>query len=152
MYLKLFTMWSSTITSWTKGCHWYMWNFILTRYSVGFSKFCFSCFLNGNLVNMLIKVDVWQIFRALSYIHRCIGVCHRDIKPQNLLVCSNICFYCDMVSPCWLIILVPLFLYLHNKWAFQVSLLCLIPANSVTYWGVFGFFFLPAGKSTYSSG
>ncbi|KAF2535478.1 hypothetical protein F2Q68_00018826 [Brassica cretica] len=28
----------------------------------------------------------WQIFRALSYIHRCIGVCHRDIKPQNLLV------------------------------------------------------------------
>ncbi|XP_058724657.1 shaggy-related protein kinase alpha-like isoform X5 [Vicia villosa] len=27
-----------------------------------------------------------QIFRALSYIHRCIGVCHRDIKPQNLLV------------------------------------------------------------------
>ncbi|KAF2534720.1 hypothetical protein F2Q70_00032311 [Brassica cretica] len=27
-----------------------------------------------------------MIFRALSYIHRCIGVCHRDIKPQNLLV------------------------------------------------------------------
>ncbi|KAK3016992.1 hypothetical protein RJ639_006558 [Escallonia herrerae] len=27
-----------------------------------------------------------QIFRALSYIHRSIGVCHRDIKPQNLLV------------------------------------------------------------------
>lgn len=30
---------------------------------------------------------ILQIFRALSYIHRCIGVCHRDIKPQNLLVC-----------------------------------------------------------------
>lgn len=27
-----------------------------------------------------------QIFRALAYIHG-IGVCHRDIKPQNLLVC-----------------------------------------------------------------
>ncbi|KAL4370806.1 hypothetical protein AHAS_Ahas06G0102600 [Arachis hypogaea] len=27
-----------------------------------------------------------SIFRALSYIHRCIGVCHRDIKPQNLLI------------------------------------------------------------------
>lgn len=27
-----------------------------------------------------------QIFRALAYIHA-IGVCHRDIKPQNLLVC-----------------------------------------------------------------
>jgi hypothetical protein len=33
-----------------------------------------------------------QIFRALSYIHRCIGVCHRDIKPQNLLVW--LLFYC----------------------------------------------------------
>jgi hypothetical protein len=33
-----------------------------------------------------------QIFRALSYIHRCIGVCHRDIKPQNLLVWPL--FYC----------------------------------------------------------
>lgn len=27
----------------------------------------------------------FQIFRALAYIHA-IGVCHRDIKPQNLLV------------------------------------------------------------------
>lgn len=27
-----------------------------------------------------------QICRSLSYIHNSIGVCHRDIKPQNLLV------------------------------------------------------------------
>lgn len=27
-----------------------------------------------------------QICRALAYIHGGIGVCHRDIKPQNLLV------------------------------------------------------------------
>ncbi|KAL0006399.1 hypothetical protein SO802_013960 [Lithocarpus litseifolius] len=27
-----------------------------------------------------------MIFRAMSYIHRCIGVCHQDIKPQNPLV------------------------------------------------------------------
>ncbi|CAN1219331.1 Shaggy-related protein kinase alpha [Linum perenne] len=32
------------------------------------------------------QFEIWQIFRALSYIHRAIGVCHRDIKPQNLLV------------------------------------------------------------------
>lgn len=32
---------------------------------------------------------IWKIFRALSYIHRSIGVCHRDIKPQNLLVSSS---------------------------------------------------------------
>jgi len=42
------------------------------------------CF--GSLIGFLY---VWQIFRALSYIHRCIGVCHRDIKPQNLLVCTS---------------------------------------------------------------
>lgn len=30
---------------------------------------------------------IWvQICRALAYIHNCIGICHRDIKPQNLLV------------------------------------------------------------------
>ncbi|CAI9304414.1 unnamed protein product [Lactuca saligna] len=29
---------------------------------------------------------VFQICRALVYIHNCIGICHRDIKPQNLLV------------------------------------------------------------------
>lgn len=33
-----------------------------------------------------ILLIIGQIFRALSYIHRAIGVCHRDIKPQNLLV------------------------------------------------------------------
>lgn len=41
-----------------------------------------------------------QICRALAYIHGGIGVCHRDIKPQNLLVCTRIflcfssLFYC----------------------------------------------------------
>ncbi|XLR07553.1 hypothetical protein S83_035491, partial [Arachis hypogaea] len=26
------------------------------------------------------------IFRALAYLHNNIGICHRDIKPQKLLV------------------------------------------------------------------
>ncbi|KAK4337778.1 hypothetical protein RND71_042265 [Anisodus tanguticus] len=40
---------------------------------------------------------VFQIFRALSYIHHTIGVCHRDIKPQNLLVKQepNISYICS---------------------------------------------------------
>lgn len=109
MYLKLYIAWSSTITSWTKGCHLYMWNFIHTRYSVGFLILFCLMLLNRVMVEMLIKIGVWQIFRALSYIHRCIGVCHRDIKPQNLLVCSNTCFYCNMISSCWLIIVYSLF-------------------------------------------
>jgi protein brassinosteroid insensitive 2 len=28
-----------------------------------------------------------QIFRGLAYIHTVPGICHRDIKPQNVLVC-----------------------------------------------------------------
>uniref|UniRef100_A0A2N9EJP7 non-specific serine/threonine protein kinase n=1 Tax=Fagus sylvatica TaxID=28930 RepID=A0A2N9EJP7_FAGSY len=31
-------------------------------------------------------VKTHHICRALAYIHNCIGICHRDIKPQNLLV------------------------------------------------------------------
>ncbi|KAK3441457.1 hypothetical protein EUGRSUZ_B01797 [Eucalyptus grandis] len=42
--------------------------------------------LNQRMPIIYVKLYTYQIFRALSYIHRCIGVCHRDIKPQNLLV------------------------------------------------------------------
>ncbi|KAI3804209.1 hypothetical protein L1987_25584 [Smallanthus sonchifolius] len=31
------------------------------------------------------QLYTYQICRALNYIHSVIGVCHRDIKPQNLL-------------------------------------------------------------------
>lgn len=34
---------------------------------------------------LYVKLYLYQLSRALSHIH-CLGICHRDIKPQNLLV------------------------------------------------------------------
>ncbi|XP_022867702.1 shaggy-related protein kinase gamma-like, partial [Olea europaea var. sylvestris] len=47
---------------------------------------CLSFLFKFDIVRTFDYAAIWQIFRALSYIHRGIGVCHRDIKPQNLLV------------------------------------------------------------------
>ncbi|KAJ4733862.1 shaggy-like protein kinase 41 [Rhynchospora pubera] len=35
---------------------------------------------------LYVKLYTYQICRALAYIHNSVGICHRDIKPQNLLV------------------------------------------------------------------
>lgn len=37
------------------------------------------------LAPLLVKLYMYQLFRSLSYIHLQ-GICHRDIKPQNLLL------------------------------------------------------------------
>lgn len=44
-------------------------------------------FTKAKLIILIIdvKVYMYQLFRSLAYIHSQ-GVCHRDIKPQNLLV------------------------------------------------------------------
>ncbi|XP_004288335.1 PREDICTED: glycogen synthase kinase-3 homolog MsK-3-like [Fragaria vesca subsp. vesca] len=42
--------------------------------------------MNQRMPLIYVKLYSYQICRALAYIHNTIGLCHRDIKPQNLLV------------------------------------------------------------------
>ncbi|KAF8708742.1 hypothetical protein HU200_030128 [Digitaria exilis] len=42
--------------------------------------------MNQRMPLIYVKLYTYQICRALAYIHNCIGICHRDIKPQNVLV------------------------------------------------------------------
>lgn len=41
---------------------------------------------NQRMPLIYVKLYTYQICRALAYIHSGLGICHRDIKPQNLLV------------------------------------------------------------------
>jgi glycogen synthase kinase 3 beta len=45
---------------------------------------------------ILVKVYMYQVIRSLAYTHS-LGICHRDIKPQNILLdpASSICKMCD---------------------------------------------------------
>ncbi|KAI8888319.1 Pkinase-domain-containing protein [Backusella circina FSU 941] len=48
---------------------------------------------------ILVQVYMYQVLRSLAYIHA-LGICHRDIKPQNVLLdpASGICKMCDFGS------------------------------------------------------
>ncbi|KAK4761646.1 hypothetical protein SAY87_029530 [Trapa incisa] len=42
--------------------------------------------MNQHMPIIYVQLYAYQICRALNFLHNVIGVCHRDIKPQNLLV------------------------------------------------------------------
>ena len=51
------------------------------------------------LPTLLVKLYAYQALRALAHLHAC-GICHRDVKPQNLLVDtgSHVLKLCDFGS------------------------------------------------------
>lgn len=48
---------------------------------------------------LLVKLYAYQLMRSIAYIHA-VGICHRDIKPQNVLVdtSSHVLKLCDFGS------------------------------------------------------
>ncbi|MFZ8528480.1 protein kinase domain-containing protein, partial [Staphylococcus aureus] len=42
--------------------------------------------LNQHVPVLYVQLYTYQMCRALNYIHNVVGVCHRDIKPHNVLV------------------------------------------------------------------
>lgn len=51
-----------------------------------FLTYFFEIALSFLQILIIVIENVSQIFRGLAYIHTVPGVCHRDVKPQNLLV------------------------------------------------------------------
>jgi glycogen synthase kinase 3 beta len=73
-------------------------NVVMDYIPLTLSKYIKS-YKNGDVPDMYVKLYAFQMLRSINYIHS-IGICHRDIKPQNILVDNdgNILKLCDFGS------------------------------------------------------
>jgi len=93
---------------------------------------------------MFIKLYMYQLFRSLAYIHSQ-GICHRDIKPQNLLLDpdSGILKLCDFGSAKKLVLEEPNVSYICSRYYRAPELIfgAINYTNSIDVWSsgcVFG--------------
>lgn len=67
----------------------------MPRYDSSFYDFLKP--LKYNVSPRLLKCYLYQIFRGIMHLHSR-GICHRDLKPQNILIKSNKLAICDLGS------------------------------------------------------
>lgn len=82
-----------------------------------------------------IKIYMYQLCRALGHIHG-MGICHRDIKPQNLLVdpARQVLKLCDFGSAKALVKGEPNVAYICSRYVFWIFVLFTsTPADSLDF-------------------
>ena len=88
---------------------------------------------------LLVKLYAYQMFWSLTYIHA-LGICHRDIKPQNLLVdpATHILKLCDFGSAKRLIKGEPNVSYICSRyyWAPELIFGCTDYTPAIDVWSV----------------
>lgn len=67
----------------------------MPRYDSSFYDFLKP--LKYNVSPRLLRCYLYQIFRGIMHLHSR-GICHRDLKPQNILIRSNKLAVCDLGS------------------------------------------------------
>jgi glycogen synthase kinase 3 beta len=86
---------------------------------------------------LMVKVYAYQLLRGLAYLHA-IGICHRDIKPQNVLVerQSGVLKICDFGSAKQLIRGEPNVSYISSRYYRAPELIfgCTQYSNAIDVW------------------
>jgi len=87
-----------------------------------------------------VKLYIYQLFRSLAYIHSQ-GICHRDIKPQNLLLdpSSGVLKLCDFGSAKILVEHEPNVSYICSRY-YRAPELIFGATNYTTKIGIISFF------------